>query len=117
MLRRQRIASLCQIVILIDQADIQTCGTWHTVVAVDAFAVCLRRGEGADDAVVERFLVLVIIRQHVLDLLTPHESQFDHAGGRGSNPWISARSHLADLLNNGTNPDVALADILQEVDA
>lgn len=55
--------------------------------------------------------------QHVLDLLTPHESQFDHEGGRGSNPWISARSHLADLLNHGTTPDVALADILQEVDA
>lgn len=55
--------------------------------------------------------------QHVLDLLTPHESQFDHEGGRGSNPWISARSHLADLLNHGTNPDVALADILQEVTA
>lgn len=55
--------------------------------------------------------------QHVLDLLTPHESQFDHEGGRGSNPWISARSHLADLLNNGTTPDVALADILQEVAA
>lgn len=55
--------------------------------------------------------------QHVLDLLTPHESQFDHEGGRGSNPWISARSHLADLLNNGTNPDVALAAVLQEVDA
>jgi hypothetical protein len=55
--------------------------------------------------------------QHVLDLLTPHESQFDHEGGRGSNPWISARSHLADLLNNGTTPDAALADILQEVAA
>ncbi|RYQ74590.1 helix-turn-helix domain-containing protein [Bifidobacterium pseudolongum] len=55
--------------------------------------------------------------QHVLDLLTPHESQFDHEGGRGSNPWISARSHLADLLNQGTNPDVALADILQEAAA
>ena len=55
--------------------------------------------------------------QHVLDLLTPHESQFDHEGGRGSNPWISARSHLADLLNQGTTPDAALADILQEVDA
>lgn len=55
--------------------------------------------------------------QHVLDLLTPHESQFDHEGSRGSNPWISARSHLADLLNNGTKPDVALADILQEVAA
>lgn len=55
--------------------------------------------------------------QHVLDLLTPHEQLFDHEGGRGSNPWISARSHLADLLNQGTEPSVALADILQEVDA
>ena len=55
--------------------------------------------------------------QHVLDLLTPHESQFDHEGGRGSNPWISARSRLADLLNQGTNPDAALADILQEAAA
>lgn len=55
--------------------------------------------------------------QHVLDLLTPHEQLFDHEGGRGSNPWISARSHLADLLNNGTTPDAALADILQEVAA
>lgn len=55
--------------------------------------------------------------EHVLDLLTPYEQLFDHEGGRGSNPWISARSHLADLLNHGTNPDVALADILQEVDA
>ena len=55
--------------------------------------------------------------EHVLDLLTPYEQLFDHEGGRGSNPWISARSRLADLLNHGTNPDVALADILQEVDA
>lgn len=55
--------------------------------------------------------------QHVLDLLTPHESQFDHEGSRGSNPWISARSHLADLLNHGTEPSEALADILQEVAA
>ena len=55
--------------------------------------------------------------EHVLDLLTPYEQLFDHEGGRGSNPWISARSQLADLLNHGTNPDVALADILQEVDA
>lgn len=55
--------------------------------------------------------------EHVLDLLTPYEQLFDHEGGRGSNPWISARSHLADLLNNGTNPDVALADILHMVDA
>lgn len=55
--------------------------------------------------------------QHVLDLLTPHEQLFDHEGGRGSNPWISARSHLADLLNQGTEPSEALADILQEVDA
>lgn len=55
--------------------------------------------------------------QHVLDLLTPHESQFDHEGGRGSNPWISARSHLADLLNQGMDPAVALVDVLQEVAA
>ena len=55
--------------------------------------------------------------EHVLDLLTPYEQLFDHEGGRGSNPWISARSRLADLLNNGAKPDVALADILQEVDA
>ncbi|RYQ52747.1 hypothetical protein [Bifidobacterium pseudolongum] len=55
--------------------------------------------------------------EHVLDLLTPYEKLFDHEGGRGSNPWISARSRLADLLNHGTTPDVALADILQEVAA
>lgn len=55
--------------------------------------------------------------EHVLDLLTPYEQLFDHEGSRGSNPWISARSRLADLLNQGANPDVALADILQEVAA
>ncbi|RYQ36534.1 helix-turn-helix domain-containing protein [Bifidobacterium pseudolongum] len=55
--------------------------------------------------------------EHVLDLLTPYEQLFDHEGGRGSNPWISARSRLADLLNQGANPDVALADILQEAAA
>ena len=55
--------------------------------------------------------------EHVLDLLTPYEQLFDHEGGRGSNPWISARSRLADLLNQGATPDVALADILQEVAA
>lgn len=55
--------------------------------------------------------------EHVLDLLEPHEARFDHEGGRGANPWINARSQLADLLNHGTDPSVALADILQEVDA
>lgn len=54
---------------------------------------------------------------HVLDLLKPHEQLFDHDGARGANPWVNARSRLADLLNHGMDPDVALADVLQEVDA
>lgn len=54
---------------------------------------------------------------HVLDLLEPHEQLFDHDGARGANPWVNARSRLADLLNHGMDPNVALADVLQEVDA
>lgn len=52
---------------------------------------------------------------HVLDLLEPHEQLFDHDGARGANPWVNARSRLADLLNHGMDPNVALADVLQEV--
>lgn len=57
--------------------------------------------------------------EHVLDLLTPHEHMFDHEGGRGANPWINARSELANLLNHGMDAQTALADILarQEADA
>lgn len=54
---------------------------------------------------------------HVLDLLEPHEQLFDHDGARGANPWVNARSRLADLLNHGMDPNMALADVLQEVDA
>lgn len=54
---------------------------------------------------------------HVLDLLEPHEQLFDHDGARGANAWVNARSRLADLLNHGMDPNVALADVLQEVDA
>lgn len=54
---------------------------------------------------------------HVLDLLKPHEQLFDHDGARGANAWVNARSRLADLLNHGMDPNVALADVLQEVDA
>lgn len=52
---------------------------------------------------------------HVLDLLEPHEQLFDHDGARGANPWVNARSRLADLLNHGMDPNVALADVLREV--
>lgn len=54
---------------------------------------------------------------HVLDLLTPYETRFSHEGERGANPWVTARSRLADLLNHGTDPQSALTQILQEATA
>ncbi|RYQ70717.1 helix-turn-helix domain-containing protein [Bifidobacterium pseudolongum] len=54
---------------------------------------------------------------HVLDLLTQYETRFSHEGERGANPWVTARSRLAELLNHGTDPQSALTQILQEATA
>lgn len=56
--------------------------------------------------------------EHVQNLIAPHEAEYDHErDGFAPSAWMQACSHLADLLNHGANPDVALAAILQEVDA
>lgn len=56
--------------------------------------------------------------EHVQNLIAPHETEYDHErDGFAPSAWMQACSHLADLLNHGTEPSEALANVLQEVDA
>lgn len=56
--------------------------------------------------------------EHVQSLIAPHEAEYDHErDGFAPSAWMQACNHLADLLNHGTEPSEALADILQEVAA
>lgn len=52
--------------------------------------------------------------EHVQDLIAPHEAEYDHTrDGFAPSAWMQACSRLATHLNDGQEPQAALADILQ----